>query len=47
MTQNYLCPEGVLHLPDNARAQTINIITLANGQKCEYQPRLSGFRCGF
>ncbi|MGU3413094.1 DcrB-related protein [Enterobacteriaceae bacterium C34A] len=32
MTQNYLCPEGVLHLPDNARAQTINIITLANGQ---------------
>lgn len=32
MTQNYFCPEGVLHLPDNARAQTINIITLASGQ---------------
>ncbi|SNY61459.1 DcrB-related protein [Enterobacter sp. CC120223-11] len=32
MPQNYLCPEGVLHLPDNARAQTINIITLASGQ---------------
>lgn len=32
MTQNHLCPEGVLHLPDNARVQTINIITLASGQ---------------
>jgi hypothetical protein len=32
MTQQCLCSEGVFHLPDDSKAQTINIITLASGQ---------------
>lgn len=31
MTQNDVLPEGVIHLPDDARDQTINVITLGSG----------------
>ncbi|WP_435928708.1 DcrB-related protein [Dryocola sp. BD613] len=32
MTQICICSEGILHLPVDAKSQTLNIITLASGQ---------------
>lgn len=32
MTLNCICNEGIIHFPDNAKCQTINVISLASGQ---------------